>query len=74
MIADKGVGTGGDGGDVSPPIFETGAFVPPKNYTAKYLFFFKIFYSLAFILKAQHSVLSPAPCMAARRVGGGWKL
>ena len=39
----KGVGTGGDGGDVSPPMLETGAFVPPKNYTAKYLiliFFF----------------------------------
>ena len=44
----KGVGTGGDGGDVSPPIFETGAFVPPKNYTAKYIYIFFIFYSLLF--------------------------
>ena len=48
MVADKGVGTGGDGGDVSPPIFETGAFVPPKNYTAKYIYIFFIFYSLLF--------------------------
>ena len=34
--------------DVSPPIFETGAFVPPKNYTAKYIYIFFIFYSLLF--------------------------
>lgn len=28
----KGIGTGGD---VSPPILETSAFVPRKNYTAE---------------------------------------
>ena len=39
LAVSKGGGTGGDGGDMSPPIFETGAFVPPKNYTAKYLIF-----------------------------------
>ena len=28
-------GDGGMGGHVSPPILETGAFVPPTNYTAR---------------------------------------
>ena len=45
---------------------------PQKLYRKIYIYIFYIL--LAFILKAQHSVLSPAPCMAARRVGGGWKL
>ena len=47
-IRGKGVGTGGD---MSPPIFETGAFVPPKNYTMRR----KIF---DYILKAQQCLVT----------------
>lgn len=50
---------GGKGG------LEIGPFVPPKNYTVEEKsIYFEIFKSLAFILKAQHSILSlawPAP-------------
>ena len=58
-----------DGGDVSPPILESGAFVPPKIISwRRKIFYFEIFNLHAFILKAQHSVASSPRPLTAQNV------